>query len=159
MLRCACGGRPGNEASSYVCVCLSVGVHLSVCRCASVCLSVCICLSVVWVCGGAYTHTNVYVLVGYVLSARPLWSLLSKQFIHDARSIWSCCCSFYHKRISEISYQLHHPVNTHAYANFHIWNDLISCAYGRRVAWGDPEIRSWWCLELVSRALIRATAA
>ena len=25
------------------------------------------CLSV-WVCGGAYTHTNVYVLVGYVLS-------------------------------------------------------------------------------------------
>ena len=25
-------------------------------------------LWVMWVCGGAYTHTNVYVLVGYVLS-------------------------------------------------------------------------------------------
>ena len=51
---------------------------------------------------------------GYRLcTVRPLWSLLSKQFIHDTRSIWSpqnsCCCSFYHKRISEISYQLHHP--------------------------------------------------
>ena len=28
--------------------------------------TVCICLSILWVCGGAYTHTNVYVLVGYV---------------------------------------------------------------------------------------------
>ena len=39
-------------------------------------------------------------------TVRPLWSLLSKQFIHDTRSIWSGCCSFYHKRISEISYAI-----------------------------------------------------